>query len=182
MNKVLLIGNVGQDPELRRTSTGMAVMTLSIATTDYRNSPAGEKQEHTEWHRVVVWNKQAELCAQYLTKGRAVFVEGRIQTRSWEDAGGEKRYRTEIVAHSVQFLGGREGGESVTGYIPQAQPEAEATAPVSVDAGKASVKASGTGRAAATGGGKVRSRGGARSIGQATALAQFEPEDGDLPF
>jgi single-strand DNA-binding protein len=106
VNKAIIMGNLGQDPELRYTAGGAAVCTLSIATTDVRNDPNGGRQERTEWHRVVVWNKQAENCAKYLSKGRSVYVEGRIQTRSWDDQNGQKRYSTEVVAQTVQFIGG----------------------------------------------------------------------------
>ena len=106
VNKAIILGNLGQDPELKYTPSGAAVCTLSIATTDVRNDPNNGRQERTEWHRVVVWNKQAENCAKYLSKGRSVYVEGRIQTRSWEDQNGQKRYSTEVVAQTVQFVGG----------------------------------------------------------------------------
>lgn len=105
VNKVILVGNLGQDPELRHTQNGTAVCTLNIATTDVRME-GGQRQEKTEWHRVIVWQKQAENCAKYLAKGRSVFIEGRLQTRSWDDQQGQKRYTTEIVAQNVQFLGG----------------------------------------------------------------------------
>lgn len=99
------MGNLGQDPELRYTQSQMAVCTLRIATTDYRTSQDGQRQEFTEWHRIVVWGKQAENCSKYLAKGRSVLVEGRLATRSWEDKQGQKRYTTEIVAQNVQFVG-----------------------------------------------------------------------------
>jgi single-strand DNA-binding protein len=114
-NRVIILGNLGQDPEIRYTQNQVAVATLNIATTDYRTGADGQKQELTEWHRVVVWNKQAENCAKYLTKGRSVMVEGRLQTRSWEDKQGQKRYTTEIVAQTVQFVGNRGGAESGRG-------------------------------------------------------------------
>jgi single-strand DNA-binding protein len=106
VNKAIILGNLGQDPELRFTQSGSAVCSLSVATTDVRNDANGERQERTEWHRVVVWNKTAENCAKYLRKGRSVYIEGRIQTRSWEDQSGQKRYSTEVVAQTVQFIGG----------------------------------------------------------------------------
>ena len=106
LNRVQLIGNVGQDPELRRTSSGTPVTTLRIATNHHAPDADGKMIEHTEWHNVVVWARQAELCAQYLSKGRTVFVEGRLHTRSWDDAGGQKKWATEVVASRVQFLGG----------------------------------------------------------------------------
>ena len=104
INKVMIMGRLGQDPEMRHTQNQLAVCTLNVATTDYRTSQDGQRQETTEWHRVVVWRKQAENCAKYLTKGSAVFIEGKLQTRSWEDQNGQKRYTTEIVANNVQFL------------------------------------------------------------------------------
>ena len=106
VNKVIIVGNLGRDPELRHTQSGAPVCTLNIATTENWGD-AGNKQEKTEWHRVVVWNKQAENCAKFLAKGRSVYIEGKLQTRSWDDAqSGQKRYQTEIVAQTVQFLGG----------------------------------------------------------------------------
>jgi len=111
VNKVILIGNLGRDPELRYTQSGQAVANFTLATTErFAGRDGGERQERTEWHRVVAWGRTAELCAQYLSKGRSVYVEGRLQTREWEDKEGQKRRTTEIVALSVQFLGGREGG------------------------------------------------------------------------
>lgn len=111
-NRVVIMGNLGQDPELRYTQSQTPVCTLNVATTDYRNGPDGQRQEFTDWHRVVVWSKQAENCAKYLSKGRSVLVEGRLQTRSWEDKQGQKRYITEIVANTVQFVGGPREGRS----------------------------------------------------------------------
>ena len=109
-NRVVVMGNLGQDPELRYTQNQNAVCTLSVATTDYRTGQDGQRQEFTEWHRIVVWGRQAENASKYLSKGRAVLVEGRLQTRSWEDKQGQKRYTTEIIAQNVQFVGG--GGAS----------------------------------------------------------------------
>ena len=104
INKVMVMGRLGQDPDLKHTASQQSVCTLSVATTEFRTGQDGNRQELTEWHRVVVWGKQAENCKKYLTKGRMVFVEGRIQTRSWDDQSGQKRYSTEIVANNVQFL------------------------------------------------------------------------------
>ena len=106
VNKVLLIGRLGTDPEVRYTSNGGAVANFNLATNESWTDKQGQKQEKTEWHRIVVWGKLAELCGQYLSKGRQVFVEGKLQTRDWTDKEGAKRYTTEIVAQSVQFLGG----------------------------------------------------------------------------
>ena len=119
LNRVIILGNLGQDPELRYTQSQMPVATLSVATTDVRTAADGQKQEFTEWHRVVVWGKQAENCSKYLSKGRAVLVEGRLQTRSWEDSqSGQKRYSTEIVAQSVKFVGGAPAGASAGQRMP----------------------------------------------------------------
>lgn len=107
VNKVILLGRLGQDPELKYTPSGASVCNFSMATSETWNDKAtGQKQERTEWHRIVVWGKLAELCNQYLSKGRQAFVEGRLQTRSWEDQNGQKRYTTEINATTVQFIGG----------------------------------------------------------------------------
>jgi len=106
VNKVIIVGRLGADPELKSVGNGQNVARLSIATSENWTGKDGQKQERTEWHRVVVWGKQAENCAKHLAKGRQVFVEGRLQTRSWEDQQGQKKYSTEIVANNVQFLGG----------------------------------------------------------------------------
>lgn len=105
VNKVILLGRLGQDPELKYTPNGSAVCSFSLATSENWVDKSGQKQERTEWHRIVVWGKLGELCNQYLAKGRQCFLEGRIQTRSWDDKEGQKRYTTEINATSVQFLG-----------------------------------------------------------------------------
>jgi single-strand DNA-binding protein len=106
VNKVILLGRLGQDPELKYTPGGSAVCNFSLATTESWTDKSGQKQEKTEWHRIVVWGKLAELCNQYLAKGRQAFLEGRLQTRSWDDKDGNKRYTTEILASTVQFIGG----------------------------------------------------------------------------
>ena len=109
VNKVILVGNLGKDPEVRYTQTGSAVANFSIATSEQWNDRDGKKQERTEWHNIVVWGKQAEHCGQYLSKGRQVYIEGSIRTRSYDDKSGNKRYITEIVAQRIQFLGGGGG-------------------------------------------------------------------------
>ena len=116
VNKVILIGNLGAKPEIKYLPSGQAVCELRLATNEVFNDKNNQRQERTEWHRVVVWGKTAENCAQYLDKGRSCYVEGRLQTRSWDDkTTGEKKYMTEIVASQVTFLGGGagagEGGE-----------------------------------------------------------------------
>jgi single-strand DNA-binding protein len=109
VNKVIIIGNLGRDPELRYTSNSNPVCQLNVATTRGYTNRNNERVEETEWHRVVVWGKTAEHCSRYLSKGRQIYLEGRLQTRSWEDKDGNKRYTTEIVAETVQFLGGGRG-------------------------------------------------------------------------
>lgn len=104
LNKVMILGRLGQDPELKYTPGGQPVCNFSVATSEYWLDKSGQKQERTEWHRIIVWGKQAEHCNQYLGKGRMVYVEGRLQTRSWDGQDGQKRYTTEIVAQNVQFL------------------------------------------------------------------------------
>lgn len=114
LNKVLLIGNLGRDPEVRSTPGGQPVASFTLATTRKWRDRDGNRQEQTEWHNVVCWGKQAEIAGQYLTKGKQVYVEGRLQTRSWDDKNtGEKRYRTEVICDNFQMLGGgggRQGG------------------------------------------------------------------------
>jgi single-strand DNA-binding protein len=113
VNKVILIGNLGRDPEVRYTPSGQAVANFTVATNEAWTDKAGQKQERTEWHRVVVWGKAAENCGEYLSKGRSVYVEGRLQTREWTNKEGAKQYTTEIVANpvgGVVFLGGGERG------------------------------------------------------------------------
>ncbi len=109
VNKVILVGRLGTDPEVKTVSGGNTVARLSVATSENWTDRDGQRQERTEWHRVVVWGKLAELCGKYLSKGRQVYLEGRLQTRSWEDQQGQKKYTTEIVASTIQFLGGTQG-------------------------------------------------------------------------
>jgi single-strand DNA-binding protein len=105
LNRVLLIGNLGADPELSYTPSGTARTTMRLATHEVWTNRDGEKGERTEWHRVIAWGRLAEICGQYLSKGRQVFIEGRLQTRSWEDRDGNKRWTTEVVASGMQMLG-----------------------------------------------------------------------------
>ena len=122
VNKVILLGRLGQDPELKYTPSGTAVANFSVATSENWTDKSGQKQERTEWHRVVVWGKLAELCNQYLAKGRQCFLEGKLATRSWDDKEGVKRYTTEIQATTVQFIGGGSASKGDDGSRP-AQPE-----------------------------------------------------------
>ncbi len=153
VNKVILIGNLGADPDLRHTPSGTAVANLRLATTEVFSNREGEKNKRTEWHRIVVFGRLAEICGQYLKKGRQIYIEGRLQTREWEDKNGDKRYTTEIVATNMTMLGGRGegGGGGYAGEDAQAEPPADtADQPVG----------GGSGGAAGTGG----------------------DEDSDLPF
>jgi len=121
LNKVMIIGRLGADPEMKYTANGNAVTTFNVATSrTYTNQ--GERVEETEWFSIVAWNRLAETCAQYLAKGRQVYVEGRMQTRSWDAQDGQKRYRTELIANEVKFLGSRgddtESGSSFSAELP----------------------------------------------------------------
>lgn len=117
VNKVILIGRVGQDPEVRYTSSGSPVANFSVATDESFKSRNGEQQQHTEWHRIVAWNKLAEICGEYLTKGKLVYIEGSIRSRQWEDQSGNKRTSYEILARSMQMLGSRADAERATGAV-----------------------------------------------------------------
>lgn len=111
VNKVILVGNLGRDPEMRHTQAGQSVANFTLATNERWRDKDGQQQERTEWHRIVVWGRLAEVCAEYLSKGRQIYIEGRLQTRDWEDREGNKRSTTEIVADTMQMLGKRgEGG------------------------------------------------------------------------
>ena len=111
INKVILVGNLGADPETRYTAGGSAVTTIRLATTEsWKDKQSGEQQERTEWHRVVFFNRLAEIVSEYLRKGSQVYVEGKIRTRKWQDQSGQDRYTTEVVSNEMQMLGSRQGG------------------------------------------------------------------------
>jgi single-strand DNA-binding protein len=134
INKVIIIGRLGGDPEVRYTPGGQAVAKLSVATSENWTDKQGQKQERTEWHRVVVWGKMAETVGQHLTKGRQVYVEGRLQTSSWDDkTTGQKKYSTEVVANTVQFLGS--AGEGAAKGQSPARPAEDFAQPRAEDAG-----------------------------------------------
>ena len=114
VNKVIIIGRLGADPEMKAVGQGSTVTRLSVATSESWTDKNGQKQERTEWHRITVWGKLAEICGKYLQKGRQVYVEGKLQTRSWED-NGQKKYATDIVANTVQFLGSAGAETAATG-------------------------------------------------------------------
>jgi single-strand DNA-binding protein len=134
INKVILVGNLGQDPQSRAMPSGKAVVNLRIATTDqWRDKQTGENKENTEWHTVVMFDRLAEVAAEYLRKGSQVYIEGRLRTRKWQDKEGTDRYSTEIVANEMQMLGGRGGGGG-GGYEREASPRA-ASGPAGGSAG-----------------------------------------------
>jgi single-strand DNA-binding protein len=126
INKVILIGNLGKDPETRYLPSGDAVTNITVATTDTWKDKSGEKQEHTEWHRVAFFGKLAEIAGEYLKKGSPVYVEGRIRTRKWQDKEGQDRYSTEIIADRMQLLGSRGGGSESAAREPAAREPAAA--------------------------------------------------------
>ncbi len=127
INRVILVGRLGKDPEIKYTPSGMAKTEFSLATDESRKDAQGNRTSQTEWHNIVLWDKQAEVAGQYLKKGSLIYVEGRIQTRSWEDSqGGGTRYRTEIIGNRFVMLGGRADGG--TSDVPRTSP-AQATPP-----------------------------------------------------
>jgi single-strand DNA-binding protein len=154
VNKVFLIGNLGRDPEVRSTPSGQPVASFSVATSRRWKDRDGNRQEQTEWHNVVCWGKLAEVAGQYLTKGKQVFIEGRLQTRSWDDKNsGEKRYKTEVICENFQMLGSRQGGGGGGDFE------------------------AGEGPHHGAGGGRGQDYGGGGGGG-----AAHEPEDDDIPF
>ncbi|HEX4952341.1 MAG TPA: single-stranded DNA-binding protein [Thermoanaerobaculia bacterium] len=154
LNKVFLIGNLGRDPEVRTTTSGQPVASFSVATSRRWKDRDGNRQEHTEWHNVVCWGKQAEIAGQYLSKGKQVFIEGRLQTRSWDDKqSGEKKYKTEIIVENFNMLGGRSGAGGGGGDFDAPEPP--------------------PGHSFGGGGGGGASRG---------AGFDAEPDDDDIPF
>jgi single-strand DNA-binding protein len=116
LNKVMLIGNLGRDPEMRYTQSGTAVATLNIATSERRKDKEGQMQELTEWHRVIVWEKLAEICGTYLHKGSKIYIEGRLQTRKWQDQNGNDKFTTEIIAREMKMLDSKGSTDSGSGY------------------------------------------------------------------
>ena len=134
VNKVILIGNVGADPELRYTPSGTAVTNFNMATNESWTDSSGERQERTEWHRIVVWGRRAEICNQYLRKGSKVYIEGRLQTRNWEGQDGQKRYTTEVVARDMQILDSRDdtaaaAPDTAPSYGTSPKPQSDSPSP-----------------------------------------------------
>jgi len=133
LNKCMVIGRLGADPEMRYTQNGDAVTNFSVAASRNYTTSSGERREETEWFRVVTWRRLAETCAQYLSKGRLVYVEGRIQTRSYEGQDGQKRYITELIAEDVRFLGGRDDAGGGGGYAAGVPVGADAEGDIDAD-------------------------------------------------
>ena len=130
VNKVILIGNLGKDPEIRYTPNGLAVANLTIATSEvWKDKQSGENQERTEWHRIVMYQRLAEIAGEYLRKGAKIFIEGRLQTRKWQDKNtGQDRYTTEIIADSLQMLDGKGGGDNASNHAYEKPAAAQASA------------------------------------------------------
>jgi single-strand DNA-binding protein len=168
VNKVILVGNLGRDPETRYAPSGGAICNVSIATTrNWKDKASGEKREETEWHRVVFYDRLAEIAGEYLKKGRPVYVEGRLKTRKWQDKDGHDKYTTEIIAEEMQLLGSRDGGGGGGGGG-------------SGDEGGYNRESSGGGAGAGGGGGGGGGRAPARR--PAAAPADFDNMDDDIPF
>ena len=134
VNKVIIVGNLGQDPEVRYMPNGNAVANISVATSESWKDQQGQVQERTEWHRVVMFKKTAEVAGQYLRKGSQVYIEGKLQTRKWQDQNGQDRYTTEIVSDNMQMLGSKQGGAQNQGYQAPQQPQQPAPQPPGNDA------------------------------------------------
>lgn len=134
INKVILIGNLGRDPEVRYTPSGTAVANFSIATTENWTNKDGEKESHTEWHRIVAWGRLGEICGEYLSSGKQVYIEGRIRTNEWEDQEGNKRQNKEIVALTMQMLGSRaQAAEPSSDESPSPEPDTASSGPTEDD-------------------------------------------------
>ena len=163
VNKVILIGNLGRDPETRYTTGGDAITNLNIATSEQWKDKSGEKQERTEWHRVVLFGRQAEIAGEYLKKGRSVYIEGRLQTRKYTDKDGVEKYSTEIVGDRMQLLGSREGAGAADGDF----------------GGESGSRPSGGGGG---GGSRSGSGGGGAKGGAAPKRSNPDDLDDDIPF
>jgi single-strand DNA-binding protein len=170
LNKVMLIGNLGMDPELRYTQGGAAILRLRLATTERYVTRGGEKQERTEWHTVIMWGTRAEALNKYLGKGQTIYIEGRLQTRQWEDKDGNKRSTTEVVANELLFLGGGRGGGAPPGDF---------------EGGGGGGGYSGGGGGYGGGGGGGGAGGGGGGGGRGAPADDFPPDDfgdDDIPF
>ena len=133
VNKVILIGNLGRDPEVRYTPSGTAVANFTLATTENWTNKEGQKESRTEWHRIVAWGRLGEMCGEYLSKGKQVYIEGRIRTNEWEDQEGNKRQTKEIVALTMQMLGPKSGADAYAGEGSPSEPRSGPRGPVDDD-------------------------------------------------
>ena|SRR5690606_25601533 len=168
VNKVILVGNLGRDPEVRYSPNGAAICNITLATSrNWKDKESGERREETEWHRVVLFNRLAEIAGEYLKKGRSCYIEGHLQTRKWQDKEGQDRWTTEVVADQMQLLGGREGGEGGGGGGGY---------------GARSGGGGGSGGGGAGGGAGAGSRGGSGGGGGGKPAPDFEDIDDDIPF
>ena len=166
VNKVIIVGNLGRDPETRYATSGSAICNITVATSrQWKDKTSGEKKEETEWHRVVFYDRLAEIAGEYLKKGRPVYVEGRLKTRKWQDKEGVDRYTTEIVAEEMQLLGSREGGGGGSG-----------------GGGDVEFGSAGGGGAARSGGGAGAGAGAKSSGGGGGAKPKTDDFDDDIPF
>ena len=187
VNKVILVGNLGRDPETRYSPNGGAICNVSIATTrSWKDKASGERKEETEWHRVVFYDRLAEIAGEYLKKGRPVYVEGRLKTRKWTDKEGQEKFTTEIIAEEMQLLGGREGGGGGGGGGGGDYEGAGAGSGSSGSSGSYSRESSGGGGREGSGGGGGRESsggggGGARPAARKPA-PNFDNMDDDIPF
>jgi single-strand DNA-binding protein len=167
VNKVIIVGNLGRDPETRYATSGSAICNITVATSrQWKDKTSGEKKEETEWHRVVFYDRLAEIAGEYLKKGRPVYVEGRLKTRKWQDKEGVDRYTTEIVAEEMQLLGSREGGGGGGGG----------------GGGDVEFGSAGAGGAARSGGGAGAGAGAKSSGGGGGAKPKTDDFDDDIPF
>ena len=183
VNKVILVGNLGRDPETRYSPNGGAICNVSIATTrSWKDKASGERKEETEWHRVVFYDRLAEIAGEYLKKGRPVYVEGRLKTRKWTDKEGQEKFTTEIIAEEMQLLGGREGGGGGGG----GGGDYEGAGAGSGSSGSYSRESSGGGGREGSGGGGGRESGGGGGGGARPAARKpapnFDNMDDDIPF
>lgn len=184
LNKVQLIGNLGRDPEVRHTPAGTQVANFTLATNETFNDRNGNRQERTEWHRIVVWSKLAEICGQYLSKGEKVYIEGRLQTRQWEDQQGQKRQTTEIVAQNMIMLGRGGAGGGQGGGQGGAYQGAGATAGAAEGAQGYSGGGGQGGQGGYGGGGGNQGGGNQGAVGGYVPDSSMDPasDDDDLPF
>jgi single-strand DNA-binding protein len=165
INKVILVGNLGQDPEVRYTANGAAVANITVATSEqWTDKQSGQKQERTEWHRVVLFGRLGEIAGEYLRKGSQVYLEGKLQTRKWQDQNGQDRYTTEIVANEMQMLGGRAGAGGAADYNAPAQGQ-------NFGGGRPAAAPQGGGRSAP-----------AQQPAQPAGGSNFDDFDDDIPF